>query len=130
MWTPQHNQTVHLGKWSAVASAGCFHVKGHQFVPATLGVFNAKMVSQILYGILVWISGFNHQLEQIQAMFWRHILHFPESGQIYLGTKAWISNCMFWLPLPFRVAPGSCCVFLTLSDSFLSSWASGILRDL
>lgn len=116
-WTCHRNAVLSTAKTMSQAIIRFFfYHKGGSFVPAALKVFNAKTISQILYGIPLWIKSFNYSLEQIQAAFLRKMLGLPncvpysalclEMGQSLIKTQAWLRSSKFWLKVYFNNAQG------------------------
>lgn len=110
---------------------------GH-YVSATIHVFNYKSVSQLLYGIPIWISAFNPHVEQIQVMFLHCILEVPkcvsyvatclETGQSSLETRAWLLTLKFGYA-SIRAESSSYALYM-LSDSSLTNFSHLILRKI
>lgn len=44
-----------------------FYMRGNLYIPATVPIFNVKVLAQLLYGIPIWLPSFNLEVERIQS---------------------------------------------------------------
>ena len=106
-----------------------FHSE-HQYVPAALQVFQAKIINQLLSEVPVWITAASYEIDCIAALFLRKILGIPNTIRLatllselelhFPTTLAWLSTIKFWLHLHFQKYSQSLLSDL-LSDPFILS---------
>ena len=135
-WSTHRKHSLALAKNQLSAVSRFHYQKGNQFVPAAIQVFQAKIITQLLYGIPIWILAFNKEVEQICVTFLRRILGIPNSvgfstlyaelGLHLLESRAWITTIKYWLRLHFRSQSSSLMASL-LTDSHCSKWSQSIL---
>lgn len=138
-WVSQRNAVHMAASISAQAIGQFFFSKGGAFIPAALQIFTAKTITQIMYGIPIWIQAFNYSIEQVQASFLRKIFCLPkctayavlclESGQYMLETLAWVRASKFWLKIFYSNEKNTLISYL-LADSYFSAshWLSKIIE--
>ena len=98
---------VQAAQKSSLAILKFFYSKGGQYIPAPLRLFQAKSLSQLLYGAQLGPYSSFIQLEVVQSKFVRAILHVPrgvsnaalrlEVGYLKVEARAWLAIFNFWL---------------------------------
>lgn len=95
-----------------------YYIQGNRFMPAALGVYKAKIVSQALYGVPVWIKihlpFFGKSLVCIVMSF--ILFYVSKSSLIRLNTLALLRSMKFWLGVLFNMANDNL-MYQLVSDS-------------
>lgn len=70
-WASQHTTAIKSAQINsqAICRFFFFYTHGCSFIPAALNIFRAKIVSQLLYGVQLWLLPFNTKVERIQSCF-------------------------------------------------------------
>ena len=133
------NNVVQAAQKSSLTVLKFFYSKGGQYIPAALRLFQAKSLSQLLYGAQLgpYSSSSFIQLEVVQSKFVRAILQVPrgvsnaalrfEVGYLKVEARAWLAIFNFWLKLTFQPIG---LTSLVLQDNHQSPWKRAIYHKI
>lgn len=123
-WVQHCILVVKSSKLLAQSVLRFFVVRGNSCIPATLRIFNAKIISHLLYGIQLWLPAFNYEVERIHSVSFYKIFGVAHciSTQLYAWRQAKL-DLSFWhgsdfinsgFPSVLKLRPCSLVLFFSL----------------
>ncbi|XP_053106278.1 uncharacterized protein LOC128325000 [Hemicordylus capensis] len=132
-WKSQRLYSISIAHKTLNALLRFYYSKGGQYIPMALQVFQAKIVAQLFYGVLLWIQEVTSEMERVQSIFLRAIFGVPrcvpysvlclESRSLTISSKAWELTLIKWIKLCLEYLEPSYFWFLW-RNSFPSPWLS------